>query len=103
MAKFKFKETIKAQECYRVIKIEKVKAEQLPLTVTDLHDVVLVDGNTFIMGAELKSFEVFKDWYINGGCETARLYEMFITKKGNKFIYWGDSEADEDYLTKYEE
>lgn len=103
MKKFKFEETIKAKESYRIFKIKNITADQLPLTVTDLHDLILLDGSTFVMGAQFRSFEDFIYECVNGNNEAAGLCEMFITKKGNKFIYWRDYEADEDYLTKYEE
>lgn len=103
MKKFKFKETIKAKESYRIFKKERFTAQELPLTVTDLHDVILLDGNFFVMGAETRSYEDFIEECINGDNEAAYFCEMFITKKGNKMIYWRDAATDEDFLTKYEE
>lgn len=105
MKKFEFKETIKAAESYRILKTKdnpRITAMLAHLLLNDFQDVFLLDGNNFIMFAELKSFEDFKDECLNGNNEAACIQEMFITKKGNKFIYWRDEERDDDYLTKYE-
>lgn len=112
---FKFKETIKAKTNYKVYKtnylLEKTKDDSnnaafhdlLLLNSTDFTDLTLMDGNTFIMAAELREFKDFKYECLEGKNEAAKLEEMFITKKGNKFIYWRDIESGEDFLTKIEE
>lgn len=105
MGKFEFKETIKASESYRIFKIKDnptITTNLAHLLLNDLQDVFLVDGKTFLMFAELKSFEDFKDEYLNANNEAASLEEMFITRKGTKFIYWKNRDTGEDYLTKYE-
>lgn len=111
MKKFKFKETIKAGNGYRVFNthtlLEKTKDNNLGfhdlvlMQTTDFTDVVLLDGGQFVMAAQLKSFEEFKADCLEGN-EGFTLLEMFVTRKGNKYIYWKDDETDEDFLTKYE-
>lgn len=115
MAVFRFRETIKARENYKIYKtdylLEKTKDDQnnqtfytyLLMHTTDFTNVVVLDGGMFVMTAQLKSFEEFKEDYLEGGNDAAELVEMFITKKGNKYIYWRDNAADEDYITKYED
>lgn len=112
---FKFQETIKAKNAYKIYKtnylLEKTKDDSknalfhkvLLLNSTDFTDLTLLDGNEFIMAAELKSFKDFKEECLDGNNEAAQLEEMFITKKGNKYIYWRDIITGEDFLTKIEE
>lgn len=115
MKKFKFYETIKAREAYKIYKtnvlLEKTQTDQknqafyeyLLMNSTDFTDVCLLDGGLFVMTAQLKSFEEFKEEYLEGGNDSAELMEMFTTNKGNKYIYWRDNASDEDFLTKYED
>lgn len=112
---FKFKETIKAKNEYKIYKtdylLEKTKDDShnaafhylLLMNTTDFTDLTLLDGNEFVMAAQLKSFKDFKYEYLDGNNEAAKLEEMFITRKGNKYIYWRDIITDEDFLTKIEE
>ena len=37
---------------------------------------------------------------VNGNNECAVKFEVFTTRKGNQFIYWGDTETGEDFITK---
>ena len=112
---FEFKETIKASESYKVYKtkylLEKTKDDSrnagfhtlLLMNTTDFTDLILMNGNEFVMAAQAKSFKDFKYEYLEGNNEAAKLEEMFITRKGNKYIYWRDIITDEDFLTKIEE
>ena len=112
---FKFKETIKASESYKIYKtrflLDKTKDDSrnasfhtlLLMNTTDYTDLVLLNGNAFVMAAQSRSFKDFKYECLEGNNEAAKLEEMFITKKGNKYIYWRDIITDEDFLTKIEE
>lgn len=112
---FEFKETIKAKNDYKIYKtdylLEKTKDDSrnanfytiLLMNSTDYTDLTLLDGNEFVMAAELKSYKDFKYECLDGNNEAAKLEEMFITKKGNKFIYWRDIITNEDFLTKMED
>lgn len=103
MKKFKFEETIKAQKGgYAIFSANRLSPDQYYL-LNDFQDIILVDGDLFIMGAQSRPFDEFKRDYLEANNEAAILCEMFITRKGNKYIYWRDEEADIDYLTKYEE
>ena len=101
MKKFKFEETIKAKEYYAIHSINTLAPVHQYL-INDFQDVFLRDGNNFVMGAQSAVYDEFKREYLEGHNEAAVLCEMFITRKGNKFIYWRDEELDIDYLTKYD-
>lgn len=62
----------------------------------------LYDGDRLVMSAELRTKEDYDDEVLNDGNEMAVKFEVFTTAKGNQFIYWGDLETDEDFLTKLE-
>ena len=112
---FEFKETIKAKTNYKVYTtkylLEKTKDDSsnamfhdlVLLNTSDFTDLILMDGGTFVMAAESKSFSEFKNEVLEGNNEAAKLEEMFITRKGNKYIYWRDIITGEDFLTKIEE
>ena len=60
----------------------------------------VLDGNEFLFFAELRSMEDYVDECKNGNNECAVKFEVFTTAKGNQFIYWGDIETGEDFITK---
>lgn len=113
--RFRFYETIQARESYKLYKtdklLEKTKDDPnnqafytyLLMHTTDFTNVVVLDGGGFVMTAQLKTFDEFKEEYLEGGNDSAELHEMFITSKGSKYIYWVDAESGEDYLTKFED
>lgn len=103
MKKFKFEETIKAKNGgYAILSTNRL-SPNLHYLLNDFQDIFLKDGTLFIMGAQSSHYDEFKREYLEGNNEAAVLCEMFVTRKGNKFIYWRDEELDIDYLTKYEE
>jgi len=112
---FEFKETIKASKGYKIYKtnflLDKTKDDSknagfhdlLLLSSTDYTDLTLLNGDEFVMAAQSRTFKDFKYEFLDGNNEAAKLEEMFITRKGNKYIYWRDIITDEDFLTKIEE
>lgn len=110
---FRFKETIKGEyQVYDTNKLLEATRDSrenamfhttLLFLSTDFTNRTLLNHNKIEMVAEYKSFEEFEDEVLNENNEMARVVEMFITKKGNKYIYWRDDEINADYLTKYVE
>ena len=112
---FKFQETIKASKEYKIYKtkflLDKTKDDSknaafhyvLLMNTTDYTDLILMNGTEFVMAAQSRPFKDFKYECLDGNNEAAKLEEMFITKKGNKYIYWRDIITNEDFLTKIEE
>jgi len=112
---FTFKETIKASKEYKIYKtdflLDKTKEDSknamfhdlLLLSSTDYTDLTLLNGDEFVMTAQSRTYKDFKHECLDGNNEAAELEEMFITRKGNKYIYWRDIETKEDFLTKFEE
>lgn len=58
------------------------------------------DGDILLFVGELRSMEDYIDECKNGNNECAIKYEVFTTIYGNQFIYWGDIETGEDFITK---
>ena len=52
---------------------------------------------------ERRSWEDYKEEVLDDGNEMVHKVEVFITVKGNQFIYWRDEESDEDFVTKVEQ
>lgn len=86
------KVTIKAKDGYRVI-CEK----------NDKNNIFVCDGDEILFKGRRRTWEDFEDEVINGNNEMAAEMEVFITKKGNKFVYWVDLERGEDFITKVDE
>lgn len=63
---------------------------------------LIMDGNVPLVVATMRSMEDYIDEVEKESNECAVFYEAFTTIKGNRFIYWGDLEAEEEYLTKVE-
>lgn len=87
------KDTIKANVGYTV------KHFTLPLNPRG-DKVCVMDGIHCILKAQERSMEDYIDEYKNGNNECAVKFEVFTTIKGNQFIYWGDLETGEDFVTK---
>ena len=60
---------------------------------------LIMDGTVPLVVATMRSMEDYIDEVENESNECAIFYEAF---KGKQFIYWGDLEAEEEYLTKIE-
>ena len=56
------------------------------------------DGEKLMFVAEVITMEDYKDEKKQNECFI--FFEEFTTIKGNRFIYWGDTETGADYLTK---
>lgn len=58
------------------------------------------DGPKQIIIAEERTMEDYVYEVVNENNECAVRYGVFKTMVGYQYIYWGDRETDEDYLTK---
>ena len=61
---------------------------------------ILFVGTEPLFKGKIMSFNDFKEEYEDNEC--MKLYEIFKTKKDNKFIYACDIEINQDYLIKVE-
>ena len=87
------KDTIKAKIGYKV--------RHFICSLNDNGDDVLVmDGVHTVFTAKERTMDDYIDECKNGNNECAVTYEVFTTVKGNQFIYWGDTETFEDFITK---
>ena len=84
------KTTIKPKNGYTVKKIVNRETGEIKR--------ILRDGNDIIMIADIASIEQYQDDIKNN--EGFVFCECFETVKGNKFIYYLDTELDIDYLVK---
>ena len=82
------KDTIIAKEGYK-IRFPKNKLENVRY---------LYDGENLIMIAKVMELNEFEKELSENEC--FRVYEIFTTLKGNKYIFCRDEEADIDYLVK---
>ncbi len=88
------KDTIKAKIGYKV-KYGKLKA----ISIHGFLDIATIyDGEEPIFNAYVRTMEDYKDEKRQNECFI--FHEQFTTIKGNRFIYWGDTETGADYLTK---
>lgn len=85
------KDTIKANDFYHVH--NRVNVKGLPVAE-------VFDGDKFLFEAERKFYSDYKDE--KDGNECFVFHEVFTTRKGNQFIYWGDTELDADYISLIE-
>ena len=84
------KDTIKAKDGYRIVKVRNI------ITGEALYRID--DGCTPLFVAQKRSYEDYQDEKRQN--EMFRFCEIFTTVKGNQFIYWRDDEIDADYITK---
>ena len=84
------KDTIKAKEEYRVVKVRNI--------ITGEEGYRIDDGAQPLFVAQRRSWEDYKDEKEQNEC--FHQCEVFTTGKGNQFIYWRDEEIDADYITK---
>lgn len=84
----KMKVTIKAKDGYKVIH-EK----------NDKNNISVFDGEEILFNGRLRTREDFEDEVKNGNNEMTLEMEVFITKKGDKFVYMVDLETGEDFIT----
>jgi len=97
------KTTIKAKDSYRLCKFN--------FKDTDVNDILpewrnpraLFDGDELVMICDYVPYADYVDEVENGNNECARFVECFMTRKGNKMVYWRDEESDVDYVSKVEE
>ena len=82
--------TIKAKDGYRVVKVKNI--------ITGEEEYRIDDGCNPLVVAQMRSYEDYKDEERQN--EMFRRCEVFTTVDGNQFIYWRDEETDEDYITK---
>ena len=87
------KNTIKAKDGYVV------RHTRYPLNPRG-DKVYVLDGEHLLFKAKERSMDDYIDEYKDGNNECAVKYEVFTTVKGNQFIYWGDTETGEDFITK---
>lgn len=91
------KDTIKAKNGYTVkqcIKKGQANTQSIPIYGK------VFDGDKLLFIAQYRSLDDYNDECKNKSNECAVKYEIFTTVKGNQFIYWGDEETGEDFLTK---
>lgn len=84
------KDTIKAKEEYRVVKVRNI--------ITGEEGYRIDDGAQPLFVAQKRTWEDYKDEKEQNECFNQ--CEVFTTAKGNQFIYWRDEEIDADYITK---
>ncbi|MBQ7340372.1 MAG: hypothetical protein IJW43_05930 [Clostridia bacterium] len=88
------KDTIKAKIGYRV-KYGKLKNK----SIYGFDKIAMVlNGEEILFNAYVRTMEDYKDEKRQNECFI--FFEEFTTIKGNRFIYWGDTETGADYLTK---
>lgn len=90
--KDRIKDTIKAR--YGGYHVRKSKSDESKR--------LIMDGTVPLVVATMRSMDDYIDELENESNECAVSYAVFTTIKGNQFIYWGDLEAEEEYLTKVE-
>ena len=86
------KVTIKAKNGYKVIHGK-----------NDKNNIFVFDGEEILFNGRLRTREDFENAVKNGNNEMALEMEVFITTKGNKFVYWLDLETGEDFITNVDE
>lgn len=86
------KVTIKAKDGFKVVHGK-----------NDKNNIFVCDGEEILFNGRLRTWEDFEDEVKNGNNEMAVEMEVFITTKGNKFVYWSDLETGEDFVTKVDE
>lgn len=87
------KDTIKSKEGYKV--------RHYTCSVNENGDnVVVFEGIHALFSGKERTMEDYIDECKNGNNECAVKFEVFTTVKGNQFIYWGDLETGEDFVTK---
>lgn len=77
------------------------KVRYFDCSLNDNGDNVLVmEGIHTLFTAKERTMDDYIDECKNGNNECAVKYEVFTTVEGNQFIYWGDTETCEDFITK---
>lgn len=84
------KDTIKAKDGYRIVKVKNIITGEVGYRIDD--------GCTPLFVAQKRSYEDYQGEKRQN--EMFRFCEIFTTVKGNQFIYWRDDEVDADYITK---
>lgn len=82
--------TIKAKNGYRVVKVRNI--------ITGKEGWRIDDGSEPLFVAQKRTYEDYQDEKRQNEC--FKQCEVFTTVKGNQFIYWRDEEIDVDYITK---
>ena len=90
MVEIKMKDTIKAINGFRVVKVKNIITGDVGYRIDD--------GMKPLFVAQKRSYVDYKDEERQN--EMFRFCEVFTTDKGNQFIYWRDDEIDADYITK---
>ena len=93
------KVTIKAKKEYRLCKFH----NDIDMFPEWRNPRALVDGDELVMICDYVPYADYVDEVENGNNECARFVECFMTRKGNKMVYWRDEESDIDYVSKVEE
>lgn len=79
-----------------------IKATQGGYTVSESKSTpnrrYVKDGNTLLIVAELRTLKDYLDEREQN--EMFIKFAVFTTIKGNQYIYWGDLETGEDFITK---
>ena len=83
-------DTIKAIEGYRIKFCINKSGERNGF-------VQIWDGERFLFKAKERTLEDYNDEKSSNECFVKR--EVFTTRKGNQYVYWGDLETFEDYVT----
>lgn len=81
--------TIKAQRYYRV-----------QYANNSISFCTVYDGDRALFNATARRYQDFVEEVLQGENEAAVHCETFITRMGNKFVYWRDEENDSDYISK---
>ena len=58
-------------------------------------------GNKLVAASRVRSFEDYCDEVVAGGNECAYLGDSLINVDGKKYLIWGDSESNENFITEY--
>lgn len=86
------KVTIKAKDGYKVIHGK-----------NDKNNIFVLEGEEILFNGRLRTREDFEDEVKKGNNKMTLEMEVFITNKGNKFVYLLDFETGEDFITKVDE
>lgn len=93
MKEIQMKNTMKAKSAFRVGDFYTNEAEGVKV-------VCVYDGPKCVIIADIRSMKDYTDEVVNEGNECAARYGVFKSIDCEQYIYWGDRETGEDYLTK---
>ena len=65
--------------------------------------VFVMDGKELLFIAGKRPYSDFREEVERHGNEAASFVECFMTRRGNKIVYWVDYETGEDFVSKVED